>query len=98
MLGRGFKAYTTSGAELDIAEAFKYYSDISFELGERFLQTADSRISALESFWAFELLDYNLRKVRINPFPYHIWYRLEEDTKIIRIVAVKHERIESSFS
>jgi mRNA-degrading endonuclease RelE of RelBE toxin-antitoxin system len=93
MLGKGYKVSITTAAEQDLEAAFVYYSGLSASLGVGFIQVFDSKSEALERFWAYELLQHNLRKVRLSPFPYHLYFKIEDENKIIRIVGVKHERM-----
>lgn len=81
-----------AAAELGLAEAYSYYQTISEREAVRFIQVADARIRNLGKFWAHELLRNGLRKVRLDPYPYYIYYRVEESSAWIGVVGIKHER------
>ena len=88
MLGRDFEVRFTVGAERDLDKIFKYYSQSSESLSNRFLKVARERAQSLADFWAHELRKSGIRKLRVTGFPYHLFYRVDKNAQIIRIISI----------
>jgi plasmid stabilization system protein ParE len=76
-------------AEIELAEAFDYYESQSRGLGDRFrahVRAAVDRIIAHPLAW--RRITSNIRKCRVQQFPYAIVYTVEDDA--ILIVAIMH--------
>ena len=78
-------------AETDLEDAFNYYEAARKGLGEEFVtefRRAVDQIVAHPRAW--QLLDANYRRRRLNRFPYGVIYRLDEAAASIIVVAIAH--------
>lgn len=77
-------------AKLELEEAALYYSDISSDLAEQFLNDFEQTLSFIESIPnAWSNYFFGLKKLNFKVFPFSIIYRIEV-TKEITIVAIQH--------
>ncbi len=77
------------GARLDLVEATSYYGQIDDELGGRFgaaVESATLRIGSNPHM--HRRFKSEMRKVRVERFPYALVYRIEENG--LHLVAVMH--------
>ena len=82
-----------SEAELDIKNAQNWYSDKSPELAERFTAVIKHTIDALTSTQVEHMVAFkDLRRVLVRTFPYVIYYRRNEEARIINILAILHNK------
>jgi hypothetical protein len=78
-----------SVAEIELAEAAKYYDEQQAGVGKMFLdavQKAGEQIASDPERWAFWYPP--LRSFRVFPFPYRLLYRILADR--VQVVAVVH--------
>ena len=76
-------------AELELDDAFQYYENELFGLGSKFINSfrhAINRIISHPSAWT--CIQDNVRKCRLDKFPFDIIYAIEE--KMIVIIAISH--------
>lgn len=84
-------AFNLARANRDLSQAFEYYESEQPGLGERFIdefRRAVDRIIAHPSAWS--ILDGEIRKCRLNRFPYGVIYKVDEPSNRIYILAVAH--------
>lgn len=76
-------------ARIEYYEAIEYYARIDDKLGERFVTVVEEALEQMsrtpERFRRFES---DLRKVRVEGFPYAVIYRIESNH--LRIISVMH--------
>lgn len=83
-------------ARLEFIEAARYYGFIDPDLGERFVTGVEAGIVRLRNHPdMFRRFDGEMRKVRVERFPYAIIYQIEEHS--IHIVAVMHLHREPGY-
>ncbi|HSV77000.1 MAG TPA: type II toxin-antitoxin system RelE/ParE family toxin [Bacteroidales bacterium] len=86
-----FKVEYNPDFYIDIAQAVDWYNEKQAGLGDRLLkiikqQTAKLAASALH----FEIKYDNIRCMRIEKFPYMVHYRVNEQTKTVKVEAMLH--------
>lgn len=76
-------------ARIEYYDAIEYYARIDDQLGERFVASVEEAVEQMsltpERFRCFE---GDMRKVRVEDFPYAVIYRLEGGE--LNIIAVMH--------
>lgn len=78
-------------AEIEAAEAARFYESQLAGLGGDFCVAFDAAISSiLADPLRLALIDEVTRVYRMKRFPFGIYYRVETDT--VRILAIKHHR------
>jgi plasmid stabilization system protein ParE len=75
-------------AELDIAEAYAHYADISFEVLSNFDKEIEVVYQILEKNPFFKIRYKNVRGLPLKNFPYIIFYTLDELDKNVEIRSV----------
>jgi len=76
-------------AELELVEAVRFYEGREPGLGHRFLRDFDAAVAAiLEAPDRWRIVEEDVRRFLMQPFPYGIYYRREGDD--LRILVVKH--------
>ncbi len=76
-------------ARIEYYEAIEYYARIDDKLGERFVTVVEDAIEQMSRTpERFRQFDGDMRKVRVEDFPYAIIYRIED--RELRIIAVMH--------
>jgi mRNA-degrading endonuclease RelE of RelBE toxin-antitoxin system len=92
MLGQNFDVQVSVAAQNQWQQAKAHYKDISLELSQRFSEKIAEKIESLPRFWAYEMLDFGYRKIRASPFPYFVFFQVDEEAKTITIKGIWHER------
>lgn len=76
-------------ARIEYFEAIEYYARIDDQLGERFVAAVEEAVEQMsrtpERFRRFE---GDMRKVRVEDFPYAVVYRMQDSE--LRIISVMH--------
>jgi plasmid stabilization system protein ParE len=76
-------------ASLEYYEAIEHYASIDGKLGERFIVAIEVAIErVIKAPEQFRRYDGEMRKVRLESFPYAVIYRI--DGSELRILAVMH--------
>ena len=84
------------GAEQDLNEAIDYYNARQTGLGERFLHAVDLAIdSILQDPERLPVVQKQVRRERVQRFPYDVYFRVDGDA--VRILAVKHDARDASY-
>ena len=75
----------------DVAEALRYYHDVSPFLAAEFEAELRAMISrAAETPLRFHLADRDFRRINLRRFPYHVLYDVRHDS--IRVMVVRHNK------
>ena len=76
-------------ARIEYYEAIEYYARIDEKLGERFVAVVEEAIEQMSRTpERFRCFDGDMRKVRVEDFPFAVIYRIEG--RELRIIAVMH--------
>lgn len=76
-------------ARIEYFEAIEYYARIDDQLGERFVAAVEEAIVQMSlAPQKFRRFDGDMRKVRVEDFPYAVIYRIEVSE--LRIISVMH--------
>ncbi len=76
-------------ARIEYYEAIEYYARIDDKLGERFVAVVEEALEQMSRTpERFRCFDGDMRKVRVEDFPYAVIYRIEG--RELRIIAVMH--------
>lgn len=79
-------------ARKDLHEARTWYKARSTDAARRFADRLDEALGRIESDpLSFAILPGRYRYVRLQKFPYHVVYRVDEGGEVV-IVAVAHNR------
>lgn len=74
-------------------DAARYYAEQRENLGEEFIQAVEAAIAAIAiDPTRFQLAGDGLRIFRMKRFPYHLFYRYNEQRDHSTIFAVMHHR------
>ena len=86
-----FKSLISNNAKSDIQEAIFWYNDQQDELGKKFLQFVNKKISDLCITPGIGSIRYdNVRCTMVKAFPYIIHYTVNKQSKQIIILRVLH--------
>lgn len=79
-------------AQIDMDEIFEWYEAQKQNLGLKFLGEFDKVISkiVLNPYYAF-CIEKDARSASLKIFPYEVIYRIDEEKKQIRIIAIIHQ-------
>ncbi|RZJ98707.1 MAG: type II toxin-antitoxin system RelE/ParE family toxin [Flavobacterium sp.] len=83
-----FKIIILKRAALEIDEAVFYYENIRLKLGERFLMDYENHLKYLTTLPFFEVKYNIIRKLSFKKFPYTLHFTVDENEKIVSILAV----------
>lgn len=76
-------------ARLEYYEAIEYYARIDGVLGERFIAAVEEAVEQMSRTpERFRRFDGEMRKVRVEDFPYAVIYHM--DDRELRIIAIMH--------
>ncbi|PPK92242.1 ParE-like toxin of type II ParDE toxin-antitoxin system [Nonlabens xylanidelens] len=84
----GFKLTISPLADLDLAEAYQYYADVSLKTLEDFDKEIEASYKALELNPFFKVRYKNMRGLPLKKFPFIIFYTLDETNKVVEIRSV----------
>lgn len=86
-----FTSVITNNAKSDIQEAIYWYNDQQDELGKKFLQFVDKKVSDLCITPGIGSIRYDkVRCTMVRVFPYIIHYTIKQQLKQIIILRVLH--------
>jgi len=73
----------------DIQNAVDFYNSRKKGLGTRFFRTVKIQLSKIKTnAFGFQVRYSNVRCIPINKFPYTIHYKIDNEKKIIMIIAI----------
>ncbi|AGC75205.1 ParE-like toxin of type II ParDE toxin-antitoxin system [Nonlabens dokdonensis] len=84
----GFKLTISPLANLDLANAYKYYSEISIKILEDFDTEIEIAYQLLETNPFFQVRYKNVRGLPLKKFPFIIFYTLDEKSQTVEIRSV----------
>ena len=85
-----------AGAE--ITNAKNWYEEQQVGLGESFVETLREHINLLKTNNPEHKIVFDdLRRVLVKRFPYVVYYKRYEQTKIVKIFAVLHDKSDTGF-
>ena len=90
----GIKSNGTTLNTTSIQQAIDYYDEQQIGLGERFENTLNKHLIALENNPFYRIRYDNIRCLPIRKFPYMVHYTVEEVQKLIIIRAVFHTSLD----
>lgn len=84
-----FEIIISEEALLDLDDAMDFYSNISFELGEKFMQQFDDSILQLENnpFFQIRYDEVRIRKIKIFPITLH--FVINETSKTVIVYGIR---------
>ena len=88
-----YEIFINPDALQDISKAKEWYESESYGLGDEFVNEVDQTIRSLQN----PIVDHKAvfkdhRRVLMDKFPYSIYYRRDVNNRIVRIIAVQHEK------
>ncbi|WP_348824685.1 type II toxin-antitoxin system RelE/ParE family toxin [Flavobacterium aestuarii] len=75
-------------AEQDLNEIAIYYKNLSNELGDKFYIEVRNAIETLKINPYYQIDSDNLRKIHLQKFPYKVYFRVDEEKKIVYVEAI----------
>jgi ParE toxin of type II toxin-antitoxin system, parDE len=76
-------------AETELEAAWRRYAEIDPELGRRFLEQANAALErAAENAESYQVLEADIRHVRLRRFPHALYFRLVGNALVV--IAVAH--------
>lgn len=89
--GVSFRLVLTRSADEEYNHAIDWYLGEAPHQVERFIAQFEAAVEAIRDHPLLPRLAYReLRNVKTEVFPYHLWYRVFEDIELIEVVAVLH--------
>lgn len=83
----GYKLKVLLSAEIDIAKALEYYSEINDVLPGKFLDQVESTYKYLRFNPYFQKRHKNFRGIPVTNFPYLILFTIDENKKLVKIIS-----------
>jgi plasmid stabilization system protein ParE len=88
-----YKISYLSRAQKELNEAIEWYEDKQEGLGKRFLKEVQKKLEFVKKQPDYYAIRQNFsREVKVQDFPYHIIYRVDEQRKVVVIQSVFHTR------
>jgi hypothetical protein len=75
-------------AEEDLNEIAIYYKNLSDELGNKFYNEVRNVIESLKINPFYQKDSNSIRKIPIQKFPYKVYFKVDEEKKIIYVEAI----------
>ena len=80
-------------AQLEIEEAYRYYLDnVSKKVAKNFIKDLKSIFKSLKINPFFQLRTTKFRAKPMKVFPYLVFFDIDEDEYVIKIIAVFHSK------
>ena len=77
--------------QLDIEDAFEWYSTQNPKLGSEFVRAIDSAISKIGTDpFAYPVIHRQTRRILLRRFPHRLFYTINQEQQIISIVGCFH--------
>ena len=88
-----YRVVVTSGANADLVGALDWYAERAPEQMGRLVDELERVIDRVRDRpAAFPELQRGARRASLKVFPYQVWYRVDEDRKLIEVLALVHGR------
>lgn len=82
----------TDNAESDLNESYKWYENQKINLGVEFIKTINRTIELIkENPFLYKSVYKNVRKAKINKFPFNIYYLITPQFNQIDIFGILHD-------
>jgi len=86
-----FKIKTTSEANRDIVNSFKYYKDVAGKrVAESFFKDFKFTVSKLKKVSYYQKIHNDFHRLPLKVFPFIIIYKIEKEIETIKIFRVFH--------
>jgi len=86
-----FKLIVSDDADIDIEQAMDYYESRQSGLGARLVLSIKACLKLIiKNPFAFVTIYHSIRKANIKKFPYSLFYLIDEEAKLVTIIAVIH--------
>ena len=87
------KVRLTPSARRDFSLVQAYYDEVAPEQTARFIKEFFTVTRRLEDFpYAGPIRRRTARRLSLRVFPYHLWYRVDDQTRKVEVLAVLHHR------
>ncbi|NJM94055.1 MAG: type II toxin-antitoxin system RelE/ParE family toxin [Cytophagales bacterium] len=87
-----YKISLSTRAQEEIEKAIDYYSLYSNDAPKHFITSLTQAYATLEKNPFFSLRYKNIRALRLNRFPYLLYYVIDENQKTLRILSCFHAK------
>ena len=78
-------------AENDVAAALTWYDQHDADIGTQFINKLDEIITTISEMPRVSpKIEGDIRRALMKQFPYSLYYRLDDDMAIVRVIAVLH--------
>jgi len=77
----------------DIQDIIDYYNKQQHGLGKRYYASINDAFDVLTINPFFKIYKKNIRSKTLKPFPFSIFFAVNEDTRTVNIYAVLHQAI-----
>ena len=85
-----FKIIVSKKAQKEIENALDYYSEINLTLSKRFYLALEETYSKIYTNPYYQIRYNNYRAIKINKFPFLLFFTIEETTNSIKILSCFH--------
>ena len=85
-----FKVIVSKRAQQEIENAIAYYSEINKSLAQKFYNAVEANYKKLETNPYFQNRYKEFRAIPLKKFPFLIFYHVDEDKHIIKILSCFH--------
>jgi toxin ParE1/3/4 len=87
-----YKVIVSPRAQKEIENAIDYYALYSVDAPVNFIATLKEAYSTLETNPFFRVRYKNVRALKIKKFPHSLYFVINENTKVIRVLACFHNK------
>ncbi|MDP2385908.1 MAG: type II toxin-antitoxin system RelE/ParE family toxin [Bacteroidota bacterium] len=86
----GYKIRIQPKVYFDVENAYLYYSISSLGVAEKFYKEFNSALDIIKSNPFFQIRYKSYRSLKLNNFPYSIYYEVDESEKMVTCYALVH--------
>lgn len=87
-----YKIRVSKRAQLEIEEALDFYAIRSSNAPHLFLKSIISTYNSLESSPHYRIVYRDVRFVKLRRFPHSLFFTIDEELKVVRILACFHNK------
>lgn len=92
-----FEIRLGTGAQRDFYQAQAYYDREALEQTGRFVDEFFETTRRLADFpYLAPMIRGAVRRVSLRVFPYQVWYRVDDELKVVEVLALLHDRQDNS--
>ncbi len=82
----------------EIGDTKKWYKLKKAGLGSILMLSIEDTLKILaKNPFQYMRVYKDIRRAIVNPFPYNLFYRIDEDAKLVEIIAFRHQARDSKF-